>query len=236
MRWGVSRVGSSSKCSPPRLVCRRQRNAARSTPARRSPNSLDSSRCRRVRPHGRRALRQLDCNARLHPAEMTWKAGMDVLSFGATKNGALACEAVIFFDLAAPRIPLSAQTRRSHAVERALPRRADVRVPQRRPLARSRPPCQCLAARLEAGVRRFPGVRLPWPRQVNELFVILPRRADAALKAAGARYYDWGARSLSAEKRRRMTRSSCVSSRPFATKRADIDRFVAIVEDRAIAA
>jgi threonine aldolase len=30
------------------------------------------------------------------PAEMSWKAGIDVLSFGATKNGALACEAVIF--------------------------------------------------------------------------------------------------------------------------------------------
>ena len=32
------------------------------------------------------------------PAEMTWRAGVDVLSFGATKNGALACEAVMFFD------------------------------------------------------------------------------------------------------------------------------------------
>ena len=32
------------------------------------------------------------------PAEMTWRAGIDALSFGATKNGALACEAVVFFD------------------------------------------------------------------------------------------------------------------------------------------
>ena len=32
------------------------------------------------------------------PADMTWRAGVDALSFGATKNGALACEAVIFFD------------------------------------------------------------------------------------------------------------------------------------------
>ncbi|MEI9885978.1 MAG: beta-eliminating lyase-related protein [Rhizomicrobium sp.] len=32
------------------------------------------------------------------PAELTWKSGVDVLSFGATKNGALAAEAVIFFD------------------------------------------------------------------------------------------------------------------------------------------
>ena len=40
------------------------------------------------------ALIALDCT----PAEMTWQAGIDALSFGATKNGALACEAVVFFD------------------------------------------------------------------------------------------------------------------------------------------
>jgi threonine aldolase len=40
------------------------------------------------------ALVSLGCTA----ADMTWKAGVDVLSFGATKNGALACEAVVFFD------------------------------------------------------------------------------------------------------------------------------------------
>ena len=40
------------------------------------------------------ALVTLGCT----PAEMTWKSGVDVLSFGATKNGALASEAVIFFD------------------------------------------------------------------------------------------------------------------------------------------
>src|SRR4029077_18873428 len=32
------------------------------------------------------------------PAELSWQAGVDVLSLGATKNGALAAEAVVFFD------------------------------------------------------------------------------------------------------------------------------------------
>jgi len=31
-----------------------------------------------------------------HPSETTWRAGVDVLSFGATKNGALGAEAVVF--------------------------------------------------------------------------------------------------------------------------------------------
>ena len=40
------------------------------------------------------AIARLGCT----PAEATWKAGVDVLSFGATKNGALAAEAVVFFN------------------------------------------------------------------------------------------------------------------------------------------
>jgi hypothetical protein len=49
-------------------------------------------------PHGRarfaNAIARLGCT----PAELTWKAGVDVLSFGATKNGALCAEAVVFFN------------------------------------------------------------------------------------------------------------------------------------------
>ena len=40
------------------------------------------------------ALTGLGCS----PAELTWKAGVDLMSFGATKNGAMMLEAVIFFD------------------------------------------------------------------------------------------------------------------------------------------
>ena len=40
------------------------------------------------------ALVSLDCS----PAEMTWKAGVTALSFGATKNGALGVEAIVLFD------------------------------------------------------------------------------------------------------------------------------------------
>jgi len=40
------------------------------------------------------AVAALEC----HPSEITWKSGVDVLSFGATKNGALAVDAIILFD------------------------------------------------------------------------------------------------------------------------------------------
>ena len=48
--------------------------------------------------HGRRALPNAVARLNASPAEVTWKAGVDVLSFGATKGGALAAEAVVFFD------------------------------------------------------------------------------------------------------------------------------------------
>ena len=46
------------------------------------------------------------------PAEATWKAGVDVLSFGATKGGALAAEAVVFFD---PKLAAMMPERRKRA-------------------------------------------------------------------------------------------------------------------------
>src|SRR5256885_15112067 len=59
--------------------------------------SLAHQRGLRVHMDGARfanAVAFLDC----HPADLTWRAGVDVLSFGATKNGALAAEAVVFFN------------------------------------------------------------------------------------------------------------------------------------------
>ncbi|HEX3181884.1 MAG TPA: beta-eliminating lyase-related protein [Beijerinckiaceae bacterium] len=171
------------------------------------------------------------------PAEMTWKAGIDALSFGATKNGALACEAVIFFDRGGAADFVYQRKRGGHTLSKGrflgVQMCAYLKDGHWLDLARHANAC---AARLEAGVRRIPGVRFPWPRQVNELFVILPKRADAALKAAGARYYDWGARSLSPEQAPRDDEVFVRLISSFATKRADIDRFVAIVANSAIAA
>jgi threonine aldolase len=170
------------------------------------------------------------------PAEMTWKAGIDVLSFGATKNGTLACEAVVFFDRQRAADFAYQRKRGGHTLSKGrflgVQMCAYLGDGHWLDLARH---ANASAARLEAGLRRAAGVRIPWPRQVNELFVILPKRADAALKAAGARYYDWGARSLSLEEAPRQDEVFVRLIASFATKEADIDRFVAIVSDSAIA-
>jgi threonine aldolase len=178
------------------------------------------------------ALVALGCS----PAEMTWKAGVDVLSFGATKNGALACEAVVFFDRGRGENFVYQRKRGGHTLSKGrflgTQMLAYLNDDHWLDLARH---ANASAARLEAGLCRIQGVRFPWPRQVNELFVVLPKRADAALRTAGARYHDWGARSLGAAEAPKANEVFVRLIASFATKDADIDRFVAIAADSAIA-
>jgi threonine aldolase len=171
------------------------------------------------------------------PAEMTWKAGVDVVSFGATKNGGLACEAVIFFDRERAADFAYQRKRGGHTLSKGrflgVQMCAYLKDGHWLDLARH---ANASSARLEEGLRKIPGVRLPWPRQVNELFVILPKRADAALKAAGARYYDWGFRSLTPAQRPQDDEVFVRLIASFATREADIDRFVAIAAESVTAA
>ncbi len=179
------------------------------------------------------ALVALGCS----PAEMTWKAGMDVLSFGATKNGALACEAVIFFDPKRAEDFIYQRKRGGHTLSKGrflgAQMLAYLRDGHWLDLARH---ANASAAASKRDCAASPGVRLPWPRQVNELFVILPKRADAALKSAGARYYDWGARSLSEAEAPSSDEVFIRLIASFATKPADIERFIAVVGESAMAA
>ena len=86
------------------------------------------------------ALARLNASA----AEATWKAGVDVLSFGATKGGALAAEAVVLFDQApAAQYGGAAQAGRAPVFQAPVPGGAISGVPRRRLLAAARAPCQC---------------------------------------------------------------------------------------------
>jgi threonine aldolase len=134
------------------------------------------------------ALVSLQCT----PAEMSWKAGIDILSFGATKNGALACEAVIFFDpLKAVCLPYQ-RKRSGHTLSkgRFLGAQMTAYLENGHWLdlaARA----NHHARRLAQGLAKVPGVRMPWPCQANEIFAILPGVIETALTAGGAHYYNW---------------------------------------------
>jgi threonine aldolase len=168
------------------------------------------------------------------PAELTWKAGVDALSFGATKNGTLACEAVVFFDKTLAQDFAYRRKRGGHLLSkgRLLGVQMIAYLEEDFWLDRARRANAC-AARLADGLARVAGVRIPWPPQANEIFVILPRAIDKALKAAGARYYDWGTRGLSDAEKPGADEVFVRLVASYATRDFEIERFVAVCRETA---
>ncbi len=139
------------------------------------------------------AVADLGCK----PSELTWKAGVDVLCLGASKNGALAAEAVIFFHPAQAANFAIRRKRGGHLVAKGRFLGAQftgwLRDGHWLDLART---ANLRAAQLAEGLGRALDVRLVWPTDANEVFVILPRSVDARLRAAGCYYYEWNPDSL----------------------------------------
>jgi threonine aldolase len=162
------------------------------------------------------------------PAQATWMAGVDVLSFGATKGGALAAEAVVFFDPARGAKMSERRKRGGHLVSkhRFLAAQIDAYLADDLWLELARH-ANAMADRLAAGLAAADLVPV-WPVEANEVFVALPSRVDARLKAAGASYYPWttDARSNGVAPARDATLVRLVTS--FATTADEVDRFVAV--------
>ncbi len=142
------------------------------------------------------ALVSLNCT----PAEMSWKAGIDVLSFGTTKNGALGCEAVIFFDSSKAASLPYLRKRSGHTLSkgRFLGAQMTAYLENGHWLELAAE-ANAQAQTLARGLAKIPGVRLSWPCEANEIFAILPRAIDEALRAEGALYYPWNFRDSGPE-------------------------------------
>ncbi len=171
------------------------------------------------------ALVTLGCT----PAELTWKAGVDALSFGATKNGTLACEAVIIFDRALADDFAYRRKRGGHLVSkgRLLGAQMIAYLEDAHWLGLARR-ANASARRLAEGLASIPGVRIPWSPQINEIFAVLPRRIDQALKSAGSRYYDWGARGLPEAQKPGADEIFVRLVTSFATRDYEIEQFLDI--------
>lgn len=161
-------------------------------------------------------------------ADATWKAGVDVLSFGATKNGALAAEAVIFFDPAQAEGMASRRKRggqlfskhRFFAVQFDAYLKNDLWL---RLARHANDAAATLGTALAAA-----GLPPVWPVEANEVFVQLPPGVDEKLRNAGAAYVSWPTeflpRGTVALKQHRLIR--LVTS--FATKDSEIEQFVVL--------
>ena len=164
-------------------------------------------------------------NALVHlettPAHATWLAGVDVLSFGLTKAGALAAEAVVFFDPGRAVCMPERRKRAGHLLSkhRFLAAQFTAMLGRGRWLELAGH-ANAMARRL---AERLTAVHLApvWPVEANLVFVALPRRLEAWLKAAGARYYVRPSAGVAPGDR---VLVRLVTS--FATQEDEIDRFV----------
>jgi threonine aldolase len=124
------------------------------------------------------------------PAEMTWKAGVDALSFGGTKNGLMGAEAVIFFD---PELAHEFEKRRlrgAHMIskQRFIAAQYQAYLSDGLWLDLARRANQA-AANLEQGLADVPGLSLLHPRNANMIFAKWPIGLHRAARRAGAVYH-----------------------------------------------
>jgi threonine aldolase len=136
------------------------------------------------------AVAALGCS----PAEATWKAGVDALAFGATKNGAMAAEAAVFFDRELAGSVAYRRKRGGHLFSkmRYLSAQLDAYLQDDLWLRHARH-ANALARRLAEGLAALPGCELLHPAEANEVFARLPEAALDGLQAAGFVFYRWHA-------------------------------------------
>ena len=126
------------------------------------------------------------------PAEMTWRAGVDALSFGGTKNGLMGVEAAVIFDPGKARAFELRRKRGGHLFSKHRYLAAQMAAYLEDGLwldlaARA----NAAAAELEAGLRATGKALILHPREANMLFVRWPRALHRRLKQAGAQYHIW---------------------------------------------
>ncbi len=161
------------------------------------------------------ALVHLGCT----PAEATWKSGVDVLSLGATKNGALCAEAVVIFDAAKAQDFERRRKRAGHLWSKLRFMSAQLLAYFEDDLwLKNARHANAMASALAAGLQRVAGAHLLQSVDANEVFVTLPESTVAGLEAQGFEFYRWPSAANSGVTIRLVT--------SFATPRAAVEELI----------
>jgi len=128
----------------------------------------------------------------LSPAEITWKCGVDIVSFGATKNGCWCAEALVFMD---PQMATDLPFIRKRAAQlfsktRFIASQFDAYLHNNLWLDLARH-ANVMGQRLQSGIINSKNARLAWPTETNEIFCIVEKERTELLKQKGAVFYTW---------------------------------------------
>ncbi len=131
------------------------------------------------------AIATLGC----HPGDVTWRAGVDALSFGFVKNGGLSAEALVFFRTDLAEVAKIRRKRAGHLNSKGRYQAAQILalLEDDRWLVNAR-----AANGAAATIAAAAAGRLLYPVEANELFLRLTADEAATLRAGGFDFYDWG--------------------------------------------
>jgi threonine aldolase len=166
------------------------------------------------------ALVALGCT----PAELTWKAGIDALSFGGTKNGGMMLEAVVFFDHGLAEDFLYRRKRSGQLLSKGRYLSAqmlaylkdDVWLPNARR-------ANSLATKLSKGMAQSNHIRISNPTEANEVFAVMTKATFESTQKAGAHFYDWPMDGLADDE------IHCRFVLSWNTPEKDVDAFLALL-------
>lgn len=176
------------------------------------------------------ALVSLNCTA----ADLTWKAGVDVLSFGGTKNGCWCAEAVVLFD-------------NRHADDFGyLRKRAGQLFSKSRFVAAqfqgyfdhghwldNAVHANTMAKRLASGIAQSGNGRLLFEPEANEVFAVWSKATTKRLRAAGAAFYEWPADGLAEGEAPGPDEDVLRLVTSFATSKHDVAGFLRVLDGSA---
>ena len=124
-----------------------------------------------------------------HPADLTWRAGVDALSFGFVKNGGMSAELLVFFDPAMARFTAQRRKRAGALLSKGRFLAAQVLAHLEGDLWVE---CGRAANAGAALLAKAAGGRLVHPVEANEVFLRVAPQEAASLRAQGFDFYDWG--------------------------------------------
>jgi len=124
------------------------------------------------------------------PADMTWRAGVDVLCFGGTKMGLPIGEAVVFFDRSlAEDFAWRCKQAGQLASKMRFLSSPWLGILEGDAWLRHARHANAMARRLSAGLERIPGASLMYPTEANGVFASLPQPVQEGLRERGWRFY-----------------------------------------------
>jgi threonine aldolase len=165
------------------------------------------------------AMAYLNCS----PADATWRSGVDVLCFGATKAGALSAEAVIFFDRTLAEEFGFRRKRGGHLASKMRFVSAQLEAMLKNDLWRkSAAHANGIAGRIASALEKVPGIEVAAPVETNMVFARMSVEKAAHLRAGGAVFHDW----LPAENGKLVARIATA----FATPEEHVAKFIALAK------